>query len=419
MLDLQRLGIDDRQHAAARLPARRPLDKLSANVQAAARKGRRARRGGGELDLAGLAQLAVRAHAHLMQHAVHRDHVDRGSVRVRNDRRAHTGAQIQALAHARALLGVDRVHKAGVVAHHQQRADGRGARPVVPGVRVLRLPLDRARLDVDAHQVAAVRVTPIRRRRAKVHAPVLDDEGAQRLLLAALLICRELRRDPHRGECIGRERLKASPGERHDDHAVRIHHARDRVDGGRQGALANGLARCGVDLQQLGPRGDVDVRTHVDWVGDVGGPIGRVLDRGYPGLLHLARGSRGLGIRPAGIARPRALPLGSRRVRIGHDGQRLGQIFLKGGIRPRHRVACLEHHAAGAQLGRRAVDEQLPVLSGRLVPAERIARVGRGDGVEVPAVAARSVVGLKTRLLEQELGRRRSGRAIFDSQAGV
>ena len=77
-------------------------------------------------------------------------------------------------------------------------------------------------------------------------------------------------------------------------------------------------------------------------------------------------------------------------------------------------VALFKDVTAGTHRRRLAVDEQLPVLAGLLVIAEREALIERrDDGVESPAPAAVGVVvGFQPGLTEQLLGQVGRGSAV-------
>ena len=65
------------------------------------------------------------------------------------------------------------------------------------------------------------------------------------------------------------------------------------------------------------------------------------------------------------------------------------------GVLPQDKVALFEFDAAGPHIGGLAVDEELPVPTGRLVPAQHPAVEGRGDEFQVESVLGHAVDSLE------------------------
>ncbi len=127
----------------------------AAHVGIAVVDGGRARGLPGKAHAGKLGQGAVPGDAHLVEHAVIGDHVDRGAVIVGDHRAANLGRRERKRTHDLAGGGVDRGERARVVAQDEQVAHRSGTRPVVAAGVVLDAPDHGARGDLDAEVVPA------------------------------------------------------------------------------------------------------------------------------------------------------------------------------------------------------------------------------------------------------------------------
>ena len=188
-----------------------------------------------------------------------------------DDGGADLSARVERGTHRLARSGIEGVDQTRIIADHQVIAKRTGSGPVITALGIM-LPAHGAGLQVHAHQVARTRTVIAAIRGARVHVAIAHRQRAE-----GLLGPRIARRGRHRlghpngGERIGSQRLQTTAAQRNDDQALRVHHARCRIDRHEQLCLAHRLARGGVFHKQLVIRRDVEVITRKDGVGDTGG----------------------------------------------------------------------------------------------------------------------------------------------------
>ena len=384
--------VDDRE--------RRGVALLAADDELAARERRRAGAAGKARVHNGvrpeLAALAERDHVEL---AVARHHVDvravRGDDRVGVDDRAELDA---------------RDHVARLLAQHLERAGARGgdevvarARRAVPVVALVGLevrPGDAAVGEPDAHEMAVVvgagRVVDVDRAHVDVPlvADLVDGDGTVGLRVLAHGLGR-----PGALHGLGRDGLDAAALQGHDDEAVRDDRSGSEAHARHEVARSDDLARGVVDLEELLAGGEEDVAVGDDGLGR--GLAVRAVVEGPRRARVALRGQR-IGRGGAGAAVAVAGPLGipvivrvGRRLRVGL-GRRVGLVD------PGDLVAGLDGDAARHGGRGLAVDVEMPVLAGLLVPSVGLAAVG--DGAEHPTPGRGAVVGVDARGGKERLG---------------
>ena len=253
---------------------------------------------------------------------------------------------------------------------------------------------------------------------------VVAHQDGREGVLGVLGVRRERARDPDGLGLVrrGGDGLQAPVLERHQHQAPSVGDAREVPDGSRELGRGLDLAGRSVADLELVVHGQVDVAVHDDGIGAVG-PVhaggGRVhgLRPGCLGTLG-GRGRGGGAVVGTPVAGPGGVVAGPGGVGVGGHVRGRGDGGAVGAVLPGDHVAGLENHGAGTHVGALAVDEELPVAARGLVPAERGARDGRGDGGEVVAIGG--VAGLMGQASggEHLLGEVGSRGALGDRELG-
>ena len=239
--------------------------------------------------------------------------------------------------------------------------------------------------DIDADHGSASRGSrsACTRDELRINAAVCHRHRRIRLIAPARGRSLERRGLPYALERLGRESAHRAIVVRRDDQTVRIHRTREVRSGTALGNAGDDPART-VDLYELRVRSDKDVAARNDGIAKRNPLVGGGGQIDLPQLRgRLGGRQRILERRAACVAK--AIPAGSpvRTGSKGIDNKALQGLLGIRGVDPLDLVAGLEGDAVGSHVGIAAVDVELPVPTGRLVPAVLLAVARDARQVEV------------------------------------